>query len=185
MQTLNPNNHEEEYFPSATHCDYDFAYQICVADDHHDLDLDLIPTKKRKSRHDDDWKVSIVWKVIRSFYCSDDRTRPIVDVDFKTATFRDMEFWLFTETDENGVGVIDRMLTVIGRIVEDGVPFNDVEEMIAQIRRVVCAAVRSGRRKENLDMMVTVRNQSGLPRREYEAMNSFDKISINTRFQCC
>lgn len=164
MQTLNPKN--EEYFPSATHWDYDFAYQICVADD----GGDLIHTKKRKFRHDDDWKVSVVWNVSRTFYCSDDRTRPIVDMDFKTATFQDMEFGLFTEMDEDGVGIIDRMLTLIGRIVEEGVPFEDVEAMITQIRQVVCAAVRSGRRKENLDIIVTVKNQSGLSHWEYEAM---------------
>lgn len=91
-------------------------------------------------------------------------------MDFKTATFHDMEFGLFTEMDEDGVGIIDRMLTLIGRIVEEGFPFEDIEAMITQIRQVVCPAVRSGRRKENLDIIVTVKNQSGLSHWEYEAM---------------
>lgn len=88
----------EEYFPYATHWDYDFAYQICVGDD----GGDQIQTNKRKFRHDDEWKVSVVWNVIRSFYCSDDRTRLIVDVDFKTVTFHDLELGLFTKMDEDG-----------------------------------------------------------------------------------
>lgn len=151
----------------------DFVYHISVSDDGNKDSAGgagFETSRKRKLREDYQMKVTMVWNVMRTCYCSEDRTRPIVDLDFRTATFHDLEYRIFTIIDDDDIGIVDNMITLIGRLVYEGVPFEKVDEMVNRIRGVVDKAFRSGRPRERLDVMVTVKNQTGLPLEEYEAV---------------
>lgn len=149
----------------------DFVYHIFVSDVASDKDsTGAESSRKRKLRDDRQMSVSFIWNVFKKCYCSDDQSRPVVDLDFRTERFKDLEYRLFTVVDEDDIGIVDEMVTKVGRVLYGGAKFEEVDEMVHQIRRVVDGAFRTGLRREKLDVMVTVKNQVGLPVDEYEAV---------------
>lgn len=60
------------------------------------------------------------------------------------------------------------MVPKIGRKLYGGAKFEEVNEMVHQVRQAVVKAFRTGPRREKLDVMVTVQNQVGMPVNEYE-----------------
>ncbi|KAL6182102.1 hypothetical protein ACLB2K_043525 [Fragaria x ananassa] len=148
---------------------FDFLFHIFIFDVAGNKDSTTPESsRKRKLRDDHQMSVSFMWNVFRKCYCSDDRSRRVVDLDFLTAEFKDLKYQLFTFVDEDDIGVIDQMITKIGRPLYGGAKFEEVNEMVHQVRQAVVKAFQTGSRREKLDVMVTVQNQVGMPVDEYE-----------------